>query len=160
MSLTRAQMEVYQYCDESNYIAPEKIEELNELLEQDGNSQTLSYALEKFVEGTCPKCNAPGAYKFHFMGKLKHDPGCGWSWHMGPGNYSATQLGKVFHAGMSAGGGIMSESKDKTSSCIGGIFGFIFGSLFRLFFAVLMIPIQAIVSLTQPKPESGQSDKE
>jgi hypothetical protein len=162
MSLTSTQMEVYRYCDSSDFISPEAIESFKQRLMQEDPEHvgTLSYALEKFVDATCPKCNATGAYKFHFMGSLKHNPGCGWSWYVNPGTYSATQLGKVFHAGMSAGGGIMSESKDKTSGCIGAIFGFIFGSLFRLFFAVLMIPIQAIVSLTQRKPENGQSDKQ
>jgi hypothetical protein len=60
---------------------------------------------------------------------------------------------------MSMGGGMMSdaEKKGESGGCIYAIFGLIFGTIFRLVFAVLMIPIQAIVSLTQSKPEGDKS---
>ena len=163
MSLTTTQMEVYRYCDSHDFISSETIESFKQRLMKDGPKHvgTLSYALEKFADSKCPQCKVMGAYKFHFMGNLKHNPGCGWSWYVNPGTYSATQLGKVFHAGMSAGGGMMNEAEKKgdRGGCIYAIFGFIFGSLFRLVFAILMIPIQAIFSLTQRKPDAGNLDQ-
>jgi hypothetical protein len=164
MSLSPTQMEVYRYCERSDFISPATIESFKQKLMQENPKHigTLSYALAKFMDAKCPKCNVAGAYKFHFMGNLKHNPGCGWSWYVSPGTYSATQLGKVFHAGISAGGEMMSEAEKKgeRGGCLYAVFGFIFVSIFRLIFAVLMIPIQTVVSLAQRKPASGQIDKQ
>ena len=164
MSLTRQQMEFYQLCDRNDYLSPEQVEHHKGVLEQLGSDghQTFSIALEKFLDDVCPKCDAKGLFKFHFMGQLKHRPGCEWSWYVGPGTYAAAQMSGVFRAGAEMGGGMMAdaEKKQESGGCIYAIFGFIFGALFRLVFAVLMIPVQAVVSLTQRKPndEGGSSN--
>jgi hypothetical protein len=160
MSLTKTQLEIYQYFATHDFVPPDLIASFKERLENDNpaNGKTLSYAMEDFLDETCPSCKTAGAYKFHFMGKLKHTPGCEWSWYIGPGTYASTQLRKSLRAGMSMGGDIMSdaEKKGERGGCIYAIFGLIFGTLFRLVFAILMIPIQAIVTLTQSKPDVGE----
>jgi hypothetical protein len=72
MSLTTTQREVYDYCAKNEFVSAHKIEELSASLNSEGNISTLSYALEKFRRSTCPKCNAEGAFKWHFMGKHMH----------------------------------------------------------------------------------------
>jgi hypothetical protein len=161
MSLTKTQLEIYQYFASHDFVPPDLIASFRNRLEKDNPTsvRTLSYAMQDFLDDTCPKCKVAGAYKFHFMGKLKHKPGCDWTWYMGPGAYASTQLAKSFRAGMGMGGGMMSdaEKKGESGGCIYAIFGLVFGTLFRLTFAILMIPIQAIVTLTQSKPEADNS---
>lgn len=111
MSLTLKQRELYQYCDQNDYVAHEMVEKFRKELEQEGREsvKSLSFALEKFVENACPKCNAEGLFKFRFLGRLVHNPGCNWTWYVKPGTYAVAQLSKVFHAGMEAGGGIFND---------------------------------------------------
>jgi hypothetical protein len=159
MSLTPTQREVYDYCSTNEFVPAHKIQEFSERLNAEGNLSTLSYALEKFRSDRCPNCNAEGAFKWHFMGQHKH-PSCGHSWYTAPGTYSAEQLKAVFRSGASAGASISSEAdkkNDKAGGCMGAIFGFFFVAIFRLFFAVIMIPIQAIVSLTQSKSKKSEN---
>lgn len=156
MSLTRAQREVYDYCSRNEFVSAQKIDEFSEALNSEGNINTLSYALEKFRTATCPKCDAGGAFKWHFMGQHRH-PQCGFSWYITPGAYAADQFKSVFHSGMSAGASMSAEADkkgDKAGGCMGAIFGFLFVAVYRLVFGIVMIPIQAIFSLTQKKPES------
>lgn len=129
------------------------IRRFGEDLERDGNSQTLGFALEPFIQYVCPKCGSEGMYKWHFLGELRH-PDCGWSWYAAVGTYIQRQLGSVFRAGLHTGGGMMDEleKKGESGGCLYAIVGFLFGSLFRLVFALLMIPVQAVVSLMQAKP--------
>ena len=156
MSLTKTQLEIYHYFESHDFVPPDVIESFRDRLDEENpeNVRTLSYAMEDFLDDTCPKCNTSGAYKFHFMGKLNHKPGCEWSWYIGPGAYASMQLGKSVRAGMNMGSGLMSdaEKKGESGGCIYAIFGLIFGTLFRLVFAIVMIPLQTIVSLTQSKP--------
>lgn len=156
MALTKTQKELYDYCDKNDFVSADTIEEFKKRLEEEGNVKTLSYALEKFVSDICPNCNVPGAFKWHFLGKLTH-PACGWSWYAAPGTYIGAQFKGVFRTGMEIGGDMLadSERKGEKGGCLGAIFGFIMGVCFRLPFALLMMPIQAIVSLCQKKPGSS-----
>jgi len=155
MGLTQTQKELYDYRDKNDFIDETTVNSFKQRLEAEGNPNSLSYALEKFISQACPNCGTSGAYKWHFLGQLNH-PGCGWSWYVGPGAYIVAQLKGVFRTGAEIGGDILvdSEKKGESGGCIGAMFGFIFGVCFRLPFALIMIPIQAIVSLAQTKPQS------
>jgi hypothetical protein len=153
MSLTNAQRRVYDYCGKNEFVSVQKIEEFSQELDGEGNLSTLSFALEKFRKGECPQCNAQGAFKWHFMGKHQH-PECGASWYISPGAYAADQFKGVFRSGMGAAASAQADAEkknDKAGGCLGVILGFFVVALYRLVFGVLMIPIQAIFSLTQSK---------
>lgn len=152
MALTIAQREVYDYCDKNDFIATDKIKDFSQRLTAEGNIQTLSFALEKFRNDTCPKCNTSGAFKWHFLGKLTH-PACSRSWYVGPGTYMAKSIKDIFRTGVEAGGatGFEKDKKGESGGFIGFIVGFMFGIAFRAPFTALMIPIQTVVSLSQKK---------
>lgn len=160
MGLTAVEREVYNYCDANDYVSPEIINKFRSQLEREDNLGTLSHALAKFMDAACPNCGSTGAYKYHFFGKLKHPP-CGWSWYIDPGKYFVAQLKAVFRTGAGLGGEAMAEADKKgesqASGCLTALFGFMIGACFRLPFALLMIPIQAIVSLSQRKPQAQPS---
>lgn len=156
MSLTPTEREFYLYCDTNEFIPQSVIENFRRRLERENNLIALSVGLEKFRSDACPNCNAVGAYKWHFLGKLSH-PDCGWSWYVGPGAYTGAQLKAVFRTGMNLSAeayGDAEKKGEKAGGCLGAVFSFILGICFRLPFALIMIPIQAIVSLSQNKPES------
>lgn len=75
------------------------------------------------------------------------------------------QLGDVLKIGLEAasdGWHDVDKQTGKEGGCLGAIGGFVGGMLisiaFRLPFALLMIPIQAVISLSQSKPEArGQT---
>jgi hypothetical protein len=74
---------------------------------------------------------------------------------MGPGGYIVFQIGQVFHSGIRAGGSMKDDADrkgDRSGGIVYGIFAFLFVAVFRAALAVVLIPIQAIVSLTQTKP--------
>lgn len=152
MAFTSTQRELYKYCDNNDFISSEMIEDFRQRLNQEGNLRTLSWTLEKFVKDTpCPKCNASGAFKHHFLGKLTH-PACSCSWYVTPGTYIGTQLKSVFRAGRDIGGDMSLDAEKKGEKGYAEMFfGFLMGVAIRLPFAVLMIPIQSIVSLAQKK---------
>lgn len=156
MALTNTEREVYDYCDKNDFVSADTIEEFKKRLEEEGNLYTLKYALEKFIDEACPKCGRTGAFKWHFLGKLNH-PDCGWNWYADPGTYIVQQLKGVFRTGAEIGGEMIadSEKKGERGGCLEMIFGFILGVCFRLPFALLMMPIQAIVSLSQKNPGSS-----
>lgn len=159
MDFTDMERQVVDYCNNNDFVSAATIEDFREKLKQEDNLGTLAFALEKFVGTACPKCNEPGSFKWHFLGKLIH-PDCGWSWYVGPGKYIVKQLKAVFVAGVGAGAGMTEPDKrGESGGFIGAIFGFFMGVAFRLPFALLMIPIQAIVSLVQKKPDTTQSNE-
>ncbi|MGH9826519.1 MAG: hypothetical protein ACREDR_25100, partial [Blastocatellia bacterium] len=122
MALSALQREVYAYFDKREFVPPDKIQEYTDKIDAAGEDvSTLSYALEKFRDGPCPKCDATGAYRWHFLGKRIH-PDCGSSWYIGPGEYAAEQFGGVFRSGMSAAGE-MSADADKKGDKAGGCMG-------------------------------------
>jgi len=155
MGLTQTQSKFNSYCDSHDYISESVLEEFKNKLEAEGNQRTFLFGLEKFMPNTCPKCGTNGAFKWHFLGKLKH-PDCGWSWYMGPGTYIGSQMKAVFRAGFEIGAEMSDDAEKKgEKGILEAIFGFLCGVSIRLPFALLMIPIQAVVSLAQQKPESG-----
>ncbi len=159
MSYTAMQREVVNYCDKNDFISNEIIEHFKQKLKQEDNVHTLIYALSKFVGGSCPKCGESGSFKWHFLGKLVH-PKCGLTWYINPGAYIAAQLTAVFRTGVEIGvDAAEPDKKGEGGGFIGGVFGFLMGVSIRLPFALLMIPIQAIVSLTQAKPDQTMPEK-
>lgn len=155
MSLTQNQKEVYNFCDNNDFISIQKYEEFRKALEAEGNLDTLSFATEKFIDATCIKCNSEGIFKFHFLGKLNH-PQCGQSWYVSPGTYILKQLRSVFKSGMNiaADTSLDAEKKGEKQGCIMAAFMFTIGFIFRLALAIVLIPIQLIVSLLQKKPNN------
>lgn len=156
MTITQNQRAVYSYCDNNDFISPSKFEEFKAALQAEGNLETLSFATEKFIAAPCPKCNAEGLFKFHFLGKLNH-PQCGQGWYVSPGAYMLKQLGSVFKSGMNiaADTSIDAEKKGEKQGFFATAFMFIIGFVFRLALAIILIPIQIIVSLLQSKPSSS-----
>lgn len=151
MTPTSTEKELYDYCRNNEFVSAEMLEKYRQRLTQEGNPKTLGYALESFVPGACPKCNASGMFKWHFLGKLTHPP-CGKSWYVPPGTYIGRQLGAVFRTGGEMAGKAISDAEKKGEKGYAeGIFSFIMGAVFRFVFAILMIPIQAVVSLSQKR---------
>jgi hypothetical protein len=151
MTLTSTEKELYDYCRNNEFVSAEKIEKYRQRLTEEGNPKSLAYALGNFIPGACTKCDASGMFKWHFLGKLTHPP-CSRSWYVPPGTYIGRQMGAVFRAGGEMAGEAISDAEKKgKSGYADGIFSFIMGAIFRFVFAVLMIPIQAAVSLSQKK---------
>ena len=152
MDATTTQKELWSYCNANDFISKEKIADFQQRLNQEGNQNSLNYALEKFEPSICPKCKAEGAYKWHFLGKHTH-PACKVSWYVDPGTYIIKSLKAIFKTGIEAGGemGFTENKKGESGGWIGFIFGFLFGLIFRAMFAAITIPVQAVVSLTQKK---------
>jgi hypothetical protein len=150
MDVTATQKELWSYCSANDFISKEKIADFQKRLTKEGKQNSLDYALEEFEPSICPKCNADGAYKWHFLGKHNH-PACNVSWYVTPGKYIGRQIKASFRAGRDIGG----EAASKESSTGGSIgmmlFGFIIGFCFRLPYSVLLMPVQAVFSLTQKK---------
>lgn len=157
MSFTSTQLEIYEYCRKADFISSAEIEKFWNRLDQDGHVSTLPTVLEKFLSYSCPNCRAHGAFKWHFLGKLRH-PSCNFTWYVGPRTYAVEQLRAVFTLGTSfdATIGTTADKKGvKVVGYMGARFGFILIILLRLSCALLMITIQTPISLTQRKPESS-----
>jgi hypothetical protein len=151
MALTSAEKELYDFCRNNEFLPAKTIEAFRQRLTQEGTLNSLVYALEDFIPGACPKCNASGTFKWHFLGKLTH-PRCSESWYVPPGTYSVRQLKAVFRTGRNMGGELSLEAGKKGEKGYAEIIiGFLVGAAFRLPFAILMMPIQTVVSLTQKK---------
>lgn len=147
----------YGLCNNSEFIRPEVVRRYSELLSASGNSVAVVVGLSDFTNTACPRCAGDGHYKIRFLGRLKH-PECGTEWHMGPGGYIGFQLASVFHTGARAGGSMKEDSdrKGESGGWIGGVVGFMMAAVFRLGLAIVLIPIQAIVSLSQGKAKHAQ----
>lgn len=154
MAFTPTQKELHDLCNRNEYISKEEMASFMKRLEAEGNAYSLKFALEKFLLTECPKCKASGAFKWHFLGKLSH-PDCGRSWFVGPCEYIVAQLKAVFRTGGEIAGSAISDAEKKGESGFAGmIFGFLMGVMIRLPFAILMIPIQAVVSLCQSNKDN------
>jgi hypothetical protein len=126
-------------------------------LKATGNHVAIAIGLSDFTGETCKKCGRRGHFKIHFLGSLQH-PECAANWYVSPGTYMLYQLGQVFHAGSRAGGSMKEDADrkgDRSGGIINGIFGFLFVAIFRAALAVVLIPIQAAVSLMQSKPDKN-----
>lgn len=151
MSFTQTQRELHELCGRSVFMSAEQIEAFSSRLKAEGNLASLVFALEKFRPAACPKCKAEGAYKWQFLGKLTH-PECNKSWYVDPGTYIGSQLKAVFRTGAEIGGGMASDAEKKgEKGYFEMFFGFVMGMMIRLPFALMMIPVQAVVSLSQSK---------
>ncbi len=101
----------------------------------------------------CPKCGQMDWFEWKFLGKLS-DPVCGHSWYVGPGQYTLRQIRATFGA-MAKGVRYMNKDVHGEGAWIAkilGVFGgAVIGFVFRLPFALIMIPIQAAVSWSQAR---------
>ncbi len=158
MALTRTQQEFYAYCEGHDFVSAAVLAEFERRLHEEGNVQTFSFALERFLPADCPHCHASGMYKFHFLGRLKHAD-CGKEWYLAPRAYAVAQLQSALRAGASAGGGIMSEAerKGEKGGTLGGIAGFLVVGALRLVLAVALIPIQALVFRSQARQSAAET---
>lgn len=149
MPLSATQQRIIRQSANAEYISAATLEEWRQAI-QAGGTRMPFVVWEEFVPATCPGCAAEGIFRFHFLGRLRH-PDCNTSWYLPPGTYSSIQLRAVFSAGMDAGVGMKSDSdrKGERGGWLVGAMGFLFGSVTRLVFAVVMIPIQAVLSLSQ-----------
>jgi hypothetical protein len=149
----------YGLCNSSEFIPEETVRYYREQLFARRKHVTQMIGLSDFSEGCCPRCpSAAGHYTIHFLGQLKH-PDCGTEWYIGPGSYIAFQLASIFHSGARAGGAMKSESDRKGEGGVGwlhAILGFLFVGICRAMLACVLIPIQAIVSLSQGNKASSQ----
>lgn len=144
ISLTETQQLFIEFCKKNNFVNEKEFNDFKTRLEEENNSKTISFALENFVEATCPKCGAYGFYKSKAFGKLTHSA-CNISWYMSPGKYILHQIGWLLKSGSSPNK--ESEGRDIFAK----IFGFLIPFIFRFPFAVLSIPIQIILSLVNSK---------
>jgi hypothetical protein len=105
------------------------------------------------VRVRCPKCGEIDWFEWKFLGKLT-DPVCGHSWYVSTGVYALQQVRATFSA---MGKGIRYMNKDVhgqgagIAKVLGVIGGASIGFAFRLPYALIMIPIQAAVSLSKAK---------
>jgi hypothetical protein len=156
MDLTQAQLEIYDYCAKNDFLPVERALAFRAALEAEGNARTFNFATIDFEDVRCPECGVGGFYKRHFLGRLTHRPGCGFSWHISPLRYALVQFGACLRFSLGAGFDLSSDDEKKgKNGCLSGIFGFLFGLFLRLPFAILMIPIQTIVYFVQKKPEGA-----
>jgi hypothetical protein len=156
MSITRAEQAVCAYFNEHKFVELVVIQQFQRQLEAEDNLSTLGLAMESFVETTCPNCSTAGFARFHFLGRLVH-PDCGWTWYATPGMYIGRQFSAAFETGMESAIDATNDSKSKAESFFGGMFGFLVSATSRLMLAAVLIPIQAVLSLTQKKPASTAS---
>ena len=109
------------------------------------------------IKTFCPKCGEIDWFEWKFLGHLK-DPVCGHTWYVGSGAYTTQQMRAVFQAGgmmakyMTSG---VSGEGAMVGKVVGGFCGVVFGIAFRLPFAAVMIPLQAVVRLSQSKANSA-----
>ena len=144
----------YRLCNSSDFIPQSTVEQYTDQLKATRNHVAIAVGLSDFTGETCPKCGSRGQFKIHVLGRLRH-PDCSANWYIGPGSYILYQLGQIFHTGIRAGGSMKDDADrkgDRSGGIINAIFGFLFVAVFRAALAVVLIPIQAVVSLAQSKP--------
>ena len=93
------------------------------------------------------------------MGRLT-DPICGHSWYVDPGTYAGMQLRSTFTAG-NKGAKYLNSGVSGEGAWIGKTMGWftgvMLGSAFRLAFGLVLIPIQALLGLFQPKAAASET---
>lgn len=145
MVFTNTQEELQHYCAENEYISLNMIESFSQRLEQEKKGKTLSKALREHIRGQCPDCGAAGAFKWHFLGQLKH-PECG-SWYVGHGIYLRRQLRAVLKESVGA-------TLGSRGGCLEAIFSFFLVITIGIPLIVLLIPTRAIASFMQSKAKA------
>lgn len=144
----------YRLCNSSDFIPQSTVEQYTDQLKATRNHVAIAVGLSNFTGETCPKCGSRGQFKIHVLGSLRH-PDCSANWYIGPGSYILYQLGQIFHTGIRAGGSMKDDADrkgDRSGGIVNAIFGFLFVAVFRAALAVVLIPLQAVVSLAQSKP--------
>lgn len=147
----------YRLCGSSEFIPPPVSKEFWERLRAAGASPAVyMIGLHSFFETSCPMCGEGGHFKGHFLGRLGH-PACGSTWYVRPLSYMGKQATAVYHSGLRAGGSVKGEASrkgDRVGGWIQGFLAFYFAAVLRAMLAVVLIPIQATVSLAQQKPKA------
>lgn len=157
MAYSKVETEFSNYCENHEFISLSDVNDFKERLEKEDHLSTFSYHIGKFKSTICPKCAAAGFFKWNFLGKFKHT-GCGYEWYSDTGTYAKKQMLDVlaFWSEM-----VFSPFADPKNSfmekigiaCLMAMLSIFVVVMFRLPLALVMIIIQAIVSLTQKKPE-------
>ena len=110
------------------------------------------------IKVVCPNCGGLDWFEWKFLGKLT-DPVCGHSWYAGSGTYTVMQIRAAFSAGGRLAkyftSGVSGEGA-WIGKILGWFLGVILGLGIRLEFGVLMIPIQALVGLFQPRKSNPE----
>lgn len=152
--------EIFDLYEHGDFVPAEKIAELTRrLLETERNTTWMSICRAKWIGSVCPQCGAQGDYRSRFLGKLRH-PGCGCSWYMSPGRYLLHQMKLAFNAGGGAATSAASDAERRGGGGTGaGIVAFILGGLARMVIGLCLVPIQAVVSLSQRGPASASTDE-
>ena len=123
------------------------------------NAELNPFDDEIAVRTWCPNCGDTDWFEWKFLGKLT-DPICGYTWYAGSGMYTMRQIRAIFgmakkmvkylsHGASGEGAWI--------ARVLGGFVGVVVGIAFRLPFAMIMIPIQAIVRLSTQKSAGSSS---
>jgi hypothetical protein len=144
----------YRLCNSSDFIPQSTVEQYTDQLKATRNHVAIAVGLSDFTGETCPKCGSRGQFRIHVLGSLRH-PDCSANWYIGPGSYILYQLGQIFHTGIRAGGSMKDDADrkgDRSGGIVNAIFAFLFVAVFRAALAVVLIPLQAVVSLAQSKP--------
>jgi hypothetical protein len=117
------------------------------------------------VRALCPGCGDVDWFEWKFLGKLT-DQVCGCSWYVGSGTYTRQQLRAVIQSGGKMAKdltrGVAGEESlvgGLVGKLIGGFGGVVIGIAFRLPFAIIMVPIQAIVRISVSKCGTQASAK-
>jgi hypothetical protein len=141
-------------CDANSFISTAEAASFSAQLKGVGGTAVYVVALRKFISTQCPRCGASGHFKAKFLGGLRH-PDCKAEWYVGPGSYILFQLTQTFHGGAVVSSGLQDKAKDRAEHIMNGIFGYVFGFVIRGVLALFLIPIQAVVSLSQSKPTAS-----
>jgi hypothetical protein len=118
------------------------------------------------IKTVCPNCRELDWFEWKFLGRLT-DPVCGHSWYAGSGAYALMQLRASFQFGARFGkymtSGTSRSSASAGEAAVGSlakgmfwILGALLGVGIRLEFGVLVIPIQALAGLFQPKKTNAE----
>lgn len=117
------------------------------------------------VRVLCPGCGDVDWFEWKFLGKLT-DQVCGHSWYVGTGTYARQQLRAVIQSGgkmakeLTRGVAAQKSLLDRlVGKLVGGFGGVVIGIAFRLPFAIIMVPIQAVVRISVSKRGSPVSAK-
>jgi uncharacterized protein YecT (DUF1311 family) len=111
------------------------------------------------IKTICPNCGALDWFEWRFLGRLK-DPVCGRTWYAGSGIYALMQIRAGFGAGGKFAKHLNSQIGNGEGAWIakglGWCTGMLLGLAIRLEFGVMMIPVQALAGLFQPKKTNSE----
>ena len=160
MTFTANELEFMDLCRKNVFIAEDVLAVFRDTLAAEGNTDTYNYGLEGFSSETCPNCGATGEFKPGFLGRLKH-PDCGLTWYMPTGRYAICQLKSCARVGVDIAveGDADARKKGEKQGCIAAAASFVFGAILRFLVAIVLIPIQLVVSLISAASRSGKENQ-